>query len=435
MAADPKSADGKSETTRTPHRPVAPAAPSQSPSRDVPVANWTSRETGKHLHIDAGTAQPSAPRVTIGMRTGVASPADLELLPSFVYEHGDAYDSYLATEPGRNYFWSANRMGVVSYVQRGLNVLAGGGLIAAPENKERLLQEFIDFNQRHGHKFGFLNICEDELPLFRKYGFQVTKWGEEGIIDLGNCTWGGKAFEWVRRQTNFCLRHGLVAFEVKPDELEPEQWARTIAEVREVATESLSKKPQSGGMRFFEGRIDDHELGLRRLFIARSDGGLGRIEGFVICNPMKSGALWSTELYRHRTDSVRGTVAFLFHHLLQQLQAEGVKQVNLCLDPGRNCSIPIPGDSWLIRYGWPFGEKYASVLFDFAGLRHFKSRFRPRFESRYVVALPHVTFGLFWSFLMVLGGFRINIASLVRVCLDRIRKWNVRKTMVGDDGE
>ncbi len=73
-------------------------------------------------------------------------------------------------------------------------------------------------------------------------------------------------------------------------------------------------------MRFFEGRIDDHELGLRRLFIARSGNGLGRIEGTsVVCNPMDNGSRWSTEIYRHRTDSVRGTVAFLFHHLMQQL--------------------------------------------------------------------------------------------------------------------
>jgi phosphatidylglycerol lysyltransferase len=235
----------------------------------------------------------------------------------------------------------------------------------------------------------------------------------------------------VRRQSNYCRRQGVVAYETRADGHAPDQWARTLAELREVAAASLTRKIQSQGMQFFEGNIDHHDLGRRRLFVARGDGGLGRIEGFVVCNPMHGGTRWSTELYRHRPDAVRGTIAFLFHHLMQAMQDEEVRQVTLCLDPGRNSSTPRPGDSWQVRRLLQFNEKYMSAVFDVAGLRHFKGRFRPRFENLYVCSRPDVSIGSLWAFVNVLGSFQIDVQKLARVVADRFRKRHSRKTLSG----
>ncbi|HEY3967092.1 MAG TPA: DUF2156 domain-containing protein [Planctomycetaceae bacterium] len=350
-------------------------------------------------------------------------------LQHFVFSHGQYFDSYLATEPGRLNFWSPTGPGLVSYARRGRHALVGGGLIAPEDHRAELLREFVEFASNRRLNVFFHNIGDDDLPAFRQLDFQITKWGEEPIIDLGSCTWGGKPFEWVRRQTNFCLRNGLQAFEVLPDTLEPEQWSRTRAEILEVSTESLSLKAQSDSMKFFEGRIDNHELGLRRLFIARSSYGAGRIEGFLICNPMREGTMWSTELYRRRLDSVRGTMAFLIHHTLQQLQAEGITRVGLCLDPGLNCETPLPGDSFLVRRGMTFGNRYLNAVFDVSGLRHFKSRFRPRYENRYVCALPKVSIGSVMAFASLSGLFNLSPTKLARVIMGHWRKGAARQSL------
>lgn len=380
---------------------------------------------GRHVRVDP--AMPVVNR-TGSSAAGTATDVSTEFIEEFAYRNGQHFDSYLVTEPGRQLYWSPGRTGLISYVCRGRYVLVGGGLVAAPERKEELLAGFVEHLRQSKQRVAFHNIGDDDLPLFRRFGFQITKWGEEPIVDLTDCTWKGKAYEWVRRQTNYCQRHGLIAFEVRPEELTAEQWSRTLSEIHEITAEYLSRKPQSGEMRFFEGRIDNHELGLRRLFVARDAHGAGRMEGFVICNPMLNGTAWAMEMYRHRTNCVRGTVAFLVHSLMQQFQAEGVERLGMCLDPGRHCA-PLPNDSRLVRWGMQFGDRYMGLIFDVSGLRHFKSRFRPRYESRYVCALPDISIGSVWAFTRTFGVFDLNYRKLARITIERLRKRVARKSL------
>lgn len=425
-------------------------AQEQAPAQSTSKADKSSRvdsaspvvrsNEGRVLRIDAGGSLPGALRHGASLLAGPHATAIPELialrpapsqeeLEAFVFQHGQHYDSYLASEPGRSHFWSSRRDGLISYVRQGRHVFVGGGLIAPCVSRANLLGEFTEFSERRGWNTVFFNVADAELPLFSEFGFQITKWGEEPIVDLTDRTWRGKQFEWVRRQTNYCLRHGLVAHEVRPNVVGPDRWPDILAELKEIAHASLSKKAQSAEMKFFEGSIESHALGLRRLFVARSNGGSGRIEGFVVCNPILDGTSWSTELYRHRPDSIRGTIAFLFQHVMQAFQAEGIDSLRLCLDPARNCSNPQPGDSWLVRHGMTLADRFLGIIFDFAGLRHFKSRFRPRYENRYVCARPNVSPGAIWAFIKISGGMRLDLPRLARVAFERLGKREQRRTL------
>ncbi|QDV53115.1 bifunctional lysylphosphatidylglycerol flippase/synthetase MprF [Gimesia fumaroli] len=354
--------------------------------------------------------------------TGDISESELR---EFIFQHGRYFDSYLATEPGRLSFWSRGRRGLISYKRWRKHVIIGGGLIAPEHHKPQLVTEFLEYARQNRLSVAFHNIGEEDLSFFQDFQFQITKWGEDPMIDLESCTWQGKEFEWVRRQTNYCLRQGVTACEVRPDQLHPVQWLETISEVIQVANESLTRKPQKKTMQFFEGRIDNHDLGLRRLFIARRQG---RIEGFVICNPILNGTGWATELYRHRLDSVKGTMAFLIHHVLQQLKQEGVQKAGLCLDLGRDCH-PLPGDSFLVRQGLVFAEKHLTSIFDFTGLRHFKSRFRPQYEKRFACVYPKVTIGSLLAFASTTGVLDLHYGRFARNLYDQLRKRTLRKNL------
>ncbi len=184
----------------------------------------------------------------------------------------------------------------------------------------------------------FYNIPNDDLPLFRRCGFQVTKWGEEAVISLPEQTWSGKAFEWVRRQSNYCQRQRVSFSECRRETMAAQEWTRLTREMTEIAGTSPADKPQAEELAFMQGSFDPRRLGRKRIFIARSQAGAGRVEGFLVCNPAADGKLWVFEIYRHRTDAVRGTVAFLMQQAMLTLSREGVRAGFVV--PGAGIELP-----------------------------------------------------------------------------------------------
>lgn len=308
-------------------------------------------------------------------------------------------------------------------------MLVSGGLIAPAEKRRRLLQEFLAYLAPRNLRPMFFCIPEEDLPLFREVGFQITKLGEDAVLDLADCTFAGKEYEWVRRQVNYCRRHGLVASEVRAGRCDEATWEATLAEALDVCHDLMRQRPQTRELEFFDGQIGEHRLGERRLFVARSDGGNGRIEGFVVCNPMLGGRKWALEIYRHRADAIRGTLPFLFHHIATQMREEGVEAANLSILLGHNCQAPMPGDNPFVRKGFARAEKYFSLLFDVTGIAHFKSRFRPRYEPCYYCSPPDASFGAFWAVLMTLGVLRIAPLKTVRLTWQRLRKRSQRRSL------
>jgi phosphatidylglycerol lysyltransferase len=196
-----------------------------------------------------------------------------------------------------------------------------------------------------------------------------------------------------------------------------------LKELRAVSDSLLATKPQSREIQLVEGQLEVTGWGRRRLFVAYSRGPRPRIEGFLIALPMLGGRRWSFEMYRHRPDAVRGVVPHLFHETIMRMKAEGIESVSLCLIPGLGCEEGLPGDSVLIRRALCFGKQYLNFVFDFAGLYHFKSRFRPRYENRYVCARPGLTPFTAIAFFRLSGVLTFDIKKtakiIVRNCFKR----------------
>lgn len=348
-------------------------------------------------------------------------------LEEVAFRHGQYYDSYLATDHGRETLWSREGAGAVAFVRLGRYLNVGGGLLADERHRESLLADVVDAADRGGEILSFYNVSESDLPLFRDYGFQATKLGEEAAIDLDRWDCRGKSFEWLRRQVNYGRRQGLNAAEAVREEFSPPQWSSLLAELAEVSEGFLAAKPQSGELRFLDGAFNPHSLGRRRIFVARAK--TGRAEGFLVCNPYRNGAGWAFEIYRQRSEAVRGTIPFLMHEAIQVLQAENVRRISLCLVPGLRTEATLPGDSALVRRGLTLGSRYFSFIFDTAGLYHFKSRFRPTFESRYLCARPKVTLGSAWSLVRLLGVLELDAGKMARVIARRLRHRGRRATL------
>jgi phosphatidylglycerol lysyltransferase len=139
------------------------------------------------------------------------------------------------------------------------------------------------------------------------------------------------------------------------------------------------------------------------------------------------------ETYRQRPDAVRGTIPFLMQQAIETFKREGVPRVSLCLIPGLRCQTPLAGDSALARRGLVAGTRYFGLVFDTAGAYHFKTRFRPYFENRYLCVYPRVTFGSGWAIIRLLGVLRLDIPKLFGLLAARWKKRASRATLHAPD--
>ena len=251
------------------------------------------------------------------------------------------------------------------------------------------------------------SVSAEEVPLFHEAGFAVNKFGEEPVIDLGSLDWKGKSFEWVRRQTNYCHRHGLIAIEITSME---EQQAMAD-ELTDVFFDDLRDRVYSQPLHLLEGVFDPHRLGRRRLFVARHPI-TQRTEGFLVISPMDNGTAWAFETYRKRRDAVRGTIPFLFREVTDRLQNEGVRRVSLCLVPGRGIQHDTSATADA-RVRWLLGLWYGRLNLNFnaSGQDYFKSHFRPRYVDRYICVYPYNSWVSILSFLRTSGALQINLGN------------------------
>jgi phosphatidylglycerol lysyltransferase len=107
--------------------------------------------------------------------------------------------------------------------------------LAPQDAKAELLSDLVQWADNKRRVLLCYNMVDDDLPLLNDFGFQVTKWGEEALVDLSGATWSGRGYEWVRRQTNFCLRQGLVVREYDWANSPLVEWERVAAELLEIS--------------------------------------------------------------------------------------------------------------------------------------------------------------------------------------------------------
>lgn len=363
------------------------------------------------------------------------TPGDIDRLEQLAFAHGRSYDAYLVMDLDRQYFWGAGGTAVLGFVLRRKYAVVIGGLIGPDAVREALLTEFMSCCTEQGWTACFGLVQERDLPLFDRWGFESTKIGEDALISLPECTWQGHAYEWVRRQSNFCQRQGLVCSELFNQGAGRDETPDHAAELIAISEQFLDRTPHGRTMRYFVGRFDPASLYRRRLFAAIAERGAGRVEGFVVCTPYRTsreGRAWGIETYRSRGDAVRGTTPFLMRAVLQMLKDEGASEASLCLMPAAGVvhrRQPPFQDSWLIHTYIRVTHRYLNFILDTPGIAHYKTRFRPRRESIYCSIWPRASVGPLHAILSTWGTLEFSLTLALRRGLRRLRDRRQRATL------
>ncbi len=345
-------------------------------------------------------------------------------LEEIVFKFGKSYDSYNVLEAKFHCFFSANHRGVIGFHPTRFGYHVIGGLLADDPDKPALLDAFCRFCSDRGNKPLFYNIGEDDLALLRSRKFEITKWGEDPIIDLQATDWRGKRYEWVRRQENYGKRNNVVVREIEVGK--DKNWPTMRTELEALSDGHIGRTTQGREMGLFVSSLDLDNFCRRRLFVAETDAVL---QGFVVCNPCNSGRRWAFEIFRHTEHAPRGTVPFIFMQTMRILKAEGAEDVSLSLIPALNCDQQNENHSWYFKWILDLCWNRLNWLFDFRGLYHFKSRFRPKYQARYVAASPYFGFFQVLSLTFMWGLLNAKPTTLSRNIGRKIHNHRRRQTL------
>jgi len=346
------------------------------------------------------------------------SAEDLAAFERVAFMHGAAPDSYLAVEPDGQAMMTADRQMGFGILNCGRVWHLPGGVLASAETKREFLKTLAEVARRNRLVIGVHSVNESDAQIMREVGFEINKFGEEPTLDLTKHTWSGNQLSWVRQQSNNCQREGIVCKELHRSEMSDEQWRDLETQLKKITADDLKDRgvPELRGL---EGRLFLDHLGRRRVFIAYHDAqksppgaanttlrpsGLPEIQAFLICNPMNRGTAWAFEMYRRQKNAVRGVMPHLMRSTVDLLKAEGIGRVSLCTVPGKGSGVGAdPRQHWLVGRTMNFWYEKLNFMFNLHGQCHYKSRFRPTFENRYLCVTPHSTMFSIFSFLIVTG--------------------------------
>jgi phosphatidylglycerol lysyltransferase len=298
-------------------------------------------------------------------------------LDLWVRRYGTNSNSYVLLEGPKSYFTSPDVDGFLAYqISAGIALIAGDP-VCAPGDARRLIHAFCSAVMR---PVGAYQVSPESLAAFRHEGFADVQIGKEAVFNLDDFTLCGGKMELVRAATNKARRAGVVVSEHDPFAVGA---AAVNEELRAISREWLKGKGNRE-LGFVLGSLGLEQPSAKRYFVARSNGGTGRIEGFIVCEPIFGRSGFYLDVTRRRPDAIRGTMELLTAEILRRLREEGYEMASMGVAPLALLDDPDLADHPLVTKVMRLVYQRVNSNYDFKRLYRYKAKYHPHaWEPRY----------------------------------------------------
>jgi phosphatidylglycerol lysyltransferase len=314
---------------------------------------------------------------------GVASVDDLSAARPLIASNSQAIANAVLSGDKRVLF-SSKRDAFLMYQVNGRSWIALGDPVGTPEGQEDVVWQFRELSDRHGGWSVFYQVSAECLPLYVDLGLAVMKLGEEARVQLTDFTLEGSARAELRTQRRRAEKDGA-KFEVVPaDALPP-----LLPQLRAVSDAWLADKAVAEKS-FSVGSFSESYISNFPVAIVRVEGELVAFASLWIAG---TGEEIAVDLMRFGPDAPRGAMDFLFVELLLWGRAQGYRWLNLGMAPLSGLERHPLAPAWHRVGNIVF--RYGEYFYNFDGLRRYKAKFNPVWESKYLaapggLALPRV---------------------------------------------
>jgi lysylphosphatidylglycerol synthetase-like protein (DUF2156 family) len=248
----------------------------------------------------------------------------------------------------------------------------------------------------------------DSEREYRDLAFTLVPIGSEALIQTQTFELTGKERRDLRYSVKRCEKEGVrFVFTAGPDAL-----AGYSHELHEVSGTWLQSRrgPELSYSLGTLSTLADSDITVGLAFAAG-----GRLEAFVSWLPVPARAGWTLDLMRRRPDSVYGAMDALIVRSIEEAARHGIVEVSLGVAPRVIASGDVSGamDRALRTMFWGLDRFQRSRT-----LYHFKAKFSPRWEDRYLAVpgpatLPEVLIALVRAHVPPLSGAAVWIRSTV----------------------
>lgn len=289
-------------------------------------------------------------------------------------KYGRSSIAHFALLPDKSYFFSRHGDAVLAYKVIGNTAIVMGDPIGEPAEFARLLDEFIEHCRLDGWTYAFHQAMPEQLELYASRGMKALKIGEEAVVDVAGFSLSGTPMKHLRATMNRFARDGYEAVV-----LEPPHPRELLARLREISDAWL-ERGQRRERTFTLGYFDDALLAQSRLLVARSRD--GTIVGFADIVPSYRSEQGNFDMLRYLPEP-KDLADFLHVSLIEWFRGQGCTTMTLGLAPFSG--LEVHGMDSASAQAMRLLYRYGTALFRYRGLREYKEKYHPAWESRYLV--------------------------------------------------
>ncbi len=265
------------------------------------------------------------------------------------------------------------RRGFLMYGVEGRTWVALGDPVGPPDVRCALIRLFLEHCDDYAATPVFYEIRKDSLHLYADFGLTFVKLGEEAVVDLSQFSLDGSRHKPMRHALRHLEHHGASCRIVLPAEV-----PAIIDALQSVSDDWLEHK--AGGEKGFSLGFFRPDY-VKRFPVAVVERN-GQIVAFASVWPGPKAVELSIDLMRYHHDAPNGVMEGLMVYLMRWGKEQGYRSFSLGMAPlsGFEGSPVAPLWNRLGSFLYSHGE----VFYNFQGLRAYKDKFHPSWESRYL---------------------------------------------------
>jgi phosphatidylglycerol lysyltransferase len=303
--------------------------------------------------------------------------ADRERVHELLKVWGRNHISHLAVHGDASYHWF-DADGCVAFSLRSRTALALGDPIGPPGIVKRGLENFVAYCERQDWIPAFYQV--DSEPDYRELAFTLVPIGSEALIQAQTFGLQGKERHDLRYAVKRCEKEGVrFSFMTGPDALAAHSQQLHLVSGTWLQTRRGPELSYSLGTL---STLTDPDITVGFAFAAN-----GQLEAFVSWLPVPARSGWTLDLMRRRPDSTYGAMEALIVRSIEEAARQGINEVSLGVAPRVIPAGDASGaaDRALRTMFWGLDRFQRSRT-----LHHFKAKFDPSWEDRYL-AVPSVS--------------------------------------------